>query len=276
MNTSVFDIYTIGIGPSSSHTVGPMRAARRFVTVLEAQGLLARTVKLSAELFGSLGATGKGHHSDRAVLMGLEGESPEEIDVERIIPRCQAITDSGRISLLGRHEIAFDVRVDLVFHRMERLPLHSNGMVFRAFDRDGLLLKDGTYYSVGGGFVAESDGNGALVLRQDGKPFPLPFNNCAELLERCTATGLTIAQLVRENEKSRRGDAEISAGLQRIWTAMQACIQKGIATGGELPGALHVKRRAPLVHQSLISRMEDSIRDPAAVLDWLNACTRSR
>jgi L-serine dehydratase len=270
MAVSVFDIFTIGVGPSSSHTVGPMRAARRFAVGLQEANVLGATARVLVELYGSLGATGKGHGTDRAVMMGLEGESPEEVPPEHIGPRVSAICSEERINLLGSHPIPFVQKRDLVFLRGKRLPLHSNGMLCTAFDADGKELYSRKYYSVGGGFVAEDNGSGTIELKQDETPIPYPFSTGAELLRLCAEHKLPIWKLVLENEKAWRTEEEIHARLDRIWRAFQECVRRGVSTEGELPGGLHVKRRAPKLYASLSSRQEAAFRDPTAVLDWVS------
>jgi len=270
MAVSVFDIFTIGVGPSSSHTVGPMRAARRFVVSLQEANLLPTTARVLVELYGSLGATGKGHGTDRAVLMGLEGETPEEVPPEHIGPRVSAITSDERINLLGTRSIPFVPKRDVIFLRGKRLPLHSNGMLCAAYDADGKEVFSRKYYSVGGGFVADDNGSGTIELKEDDTPIPYPFSTGAELLRLCAEHKLPIWKLVLENEKAWRSEEEIHARLDRIWHAFQECVRRGYSTEGELPGGLHVRRRAPKLYASLSSRQEAAFRDPTAVLDWVS------
>jgi L-serine dehydratase len=270
MAVSIFDLFTLGIGPSSSHTVGPMRAARRFAERLEQEGLLAGTERVRAELFGSLAHTGRGHGTDRAVLMGLEGETPEEIDPDCVEPRVAAIRESGRIALLGRREIPFREGDDLVFNRRDLLPLHSNGMRFTAWDGSGTALDERVYYSVGGGFVVNEGAHGEDQLVEDHTPQPYPFWSGEELLETGGRTGLAIWELMLENEKAWRSEGEVRSGLLRIWEAMQRCVERGCRQTGVLPGGLKVPRRAPALYQELISQPEEAIKDPLTVLDWVN------
>ena len=269
---SVFDLFKIGIGPSSSHTVGPMRAARRFVEAQQQAGTLPRIARVRIELYGSLGATGKGHGSDKAVLLGLLGEAPDTVDIDSIETRLAGIRAQRRIVLAGGREIAFDEREDLLFYRMKTLPLHANGMRFAAFDESGAELDERTYYSVGGGFVVSDDeaaGTGTPAAQPSG-PFPLPFSTGAELLEATARRGDSIAQVMRENERHLRGDAQIDEGLRRIWNAMQACVARGMAADGELPGPLRVRRRAAELRRRLTASPEAGLRDPLAALDWIN------
>jgi L-serine dehydratase len=270
MAISIFDLFTIGIGPSSSHTVGPMRAARRFAETLASGGLLDRTARVRVELFGSLALTGKGHGTDRAVLMGLEGESPEEIDPDSVGPRVKGVRDHHRISLLRHHEIPFREKDDLVFNRRDLLPLHSNGMRFAAWDEAGEPLEERIYYSVGGGFVVNEGASGEDHLVADETVLPYPFLSGADLLKMGEETGLAIWELMLENEKLWRPEAEIRARLLRIWDAMQRCVQRGYRQTGVLPGGLKVPRRAPALYEELTSRPEEGIRDPLTVLDWVN------
>jgi L-serine dehydratase len=274
MAVSVFDLFKIGIGPSSSHTVGPMRAARLFALRLQHDGGLERTARIVSRLYGSLGATGKGHGSDKAVLLGLAGHEPDSIDVETIPALLQAIRSSAKLAVLGSHPIAFDEKRDLVFLRRESLPFHANGMRFAAFDAAGALLAERTYYSVGGGFVVSdevaADGSKQKVVAPDATVLPFPFRSGAELLELTEREGCSIAELMRRNERHWRSDAEIESGLLKIWAVMQACVQRGCKTGGTLPGGFKVRRRAADLHRQLCSNPEAALRDPLQVLDWVN------
>lgn len=274
MAVSVFDLFKIGIGPSSSHTVGPMRAARLFVLRLQHEGLLERTARVKARLYGSLGATGKGHGSDKAVLLGLAGHEPDTVDVDTIPALLQAIRAEGSIALLGRHAVRFDEKTDLTFLRRESLPFHANGMRFEAFEADGAVLAERTYYSVGGGFVVSdevaADGSKQKVVAPDTTVLPHPFHSGAELLALCERERCAIAELMRRNERHWRGDAEIDAGLLKIWDVMQACVQRGCKAHGTLPGGFKVRRRAADLHRQLCSNPEAALRDPLQVLDWVN------
>jgi L-serine dehydratase len=274
MAVSVFDLFKIGIGPSSSHTVGPMRAARMFALRLDHDGLLPRTARVQTLLYGSLGATGKGHGSDKAVLLGLAGHEPDSVDVEAVPGLLARIRTERRVELLGRQAMAFDEAADLVFHRKESLPFHANGMRFVAFDASGAELSSRTYYSVGGGFVVSdevaADGSRQKALVPDATKLPLPFTSGERLLQITQDTGLTIAQVMRRNEQTWRSDAEIDAGLLKIWAVMQACVKRGCATDGILPGGFKVKRRAADLHRTLTSKPEEALRDPLQVMDWIN------
>ncbi len=274
MAVSAFDLFKIGIGPSSSHTVGPMRAARMFALRLAHDGLLERVARVQAQLYGSLGATGKGHGSDKAVLLGLAGHEPDTVDVEAVPALLDTIRGNGRLQLLGRHAIAFTERTDLVFHRKETLPFHANGMRFTAFDAQASEIANRIYYSVGGGFVVSdevaADGSKAKAIVPDTTKLPHPFHSGDRLLEITQQQGCSIAEVMRRNERHWRSDAEIDAGLLKIWAVMQACVKRGCATDGVLPGGFKVKRRAAELHRALTSNPEAALRDPLQVMDWIN------
>ena len=268
MAVSVFDLFTIGIGPSSSHTVGPMRAARQFVHALQAAGDLARITRVEVHLYGSLAATGRGHGTHKALMLGLEGETAEETDVDRLPARIAAITADRRLNLLGQHPIHFDPDQDLVFERRERLPGHPNGMRFVAF-ADHAVVEERVYYSVGGGFVATAGDDGQPVLAERETPLPLPFSTGRELLALCGHHKLAISDVMLRNECAWRPEADVRAGLLRIWEAMQTCVRRGCEREGQLPG-LKLERRAAALHRQL-SRQPDAIQhDPLTVIDWVN------
>ncbi|HMW22904.1 MAG TPA: L-serine ammonia-lyase [Burkholderiaceae bacterium] len=275
MSISVFDLFKIGIGPSSSHTVGPMRAARRFVGALAHDGLLALTARLRCELFGSLGATGKGHGSDKAVLLGLAGHDPETVDVDAVPALLEGIRRSGQLALSPGegtiHAVAFDERSDLLFHRRQSLPQHANGMRFSALAADGALLSQRQYYSVGGGFVV-NDGEAAHGPGDaEHPPLPHPFHSAAELLTLTRRLDCSIAELMRRNERQQRSDAEIDAGLLRIWRVMQDCVAQGCRSVGHLPGGLRVRRRAHALHRSLSAAATAAAASGASPADELQA-----
>jgi L-serine dehydratase len=267
---SVLELFRIGIGPSSSHTVGPMRAARQFASSLREAGLLAYTRAVRAQLYGSLGATGRGHGSDKAVMLGLEGEEPERIDPDTIDARLARIRERAALDLLGQHPIAFSEREHLVFHRRESLPFHPNGMRFSALGSSGEELVGKQYYSVGGGFVVDEQAAGADRIREDDRPLPHPFATGADLLERCQSRGLTISQLMIENETAWRPAPETRAQLTRIWQAMQDCVKRGCGREGVLPGAIKLRRRAAELYRQLSAAPEAALRDPLTILDWVN------
>jgi L-serine dehydratase len=210
VTVSVFDLFSIGIGPSSSHTVGPMRASGRFAASLAAEGLLDRTTRVQSELFGSLGATGHGHGSYNAVLWGLEGEDPETVDVSTGPQRAAEITGTGRLRLGGTHEVDFDPENDLVLHRRRSLPFHPNGMTFTAYEGEQ-VISERTYYSIGGGFVLDDDGSGQPALLPDPTPVPWPFRTGTELLHICRDQGLRISEVMLANECARRPEPEVRA-----------------------------------------------------------------
>ncbi|MFI2665634.1 L-serine ammonia-lyase [Micromonospora carbonacea] len=264
---SVFDLFSVGIGPSSSHTVGPMRAARTFVAGLKADGLLADVARVRAELFGSLGATGHGHGSGPAVLLGLEGEAPETVDTDAVAPRVAAIRAARRLTLLGAQEVDFDPDRDLVLHRRRSLPYHPNGMIFAAYDGGGALLRERTYYSVGGGFVVDEAAAGADRIVPDTTRVPHPFGTGAELLAASAGNGLSISEVMLANELARRTEGEVRAGLLDIWRVMRECVAAGCARDGVLPGGLRVRRRAAELRRGL--EADAGSGDPLRVMDWV-------
>jgi L-serine dehydratase len=274
MAVSVFDLFKIGIGPSSSHTVGPMRAARLFVQRLAHDGLLPGVARVACGLYGSLGATGKGHGSDKAVLLGLLGEAPDTVDVEAVPHLLRQVRQAKALALPGGPTIGFDEKTDLKFWRRETLPFHANGMRLQAWDAAGALLAERCYYSVGGGFVVSdevaADGARQKVIAPDTTTLPLPFHSGAELLALCDREQLSIAGVMRRNEQHWRTDAEIDAGLAAIWQVMQDCVARGCRTDGTLPGGFQVKRRAAPLHRALCANPEAALRDPLQVLDWVN------
>ncbi|WP_283137338.1 L-serine ammonia-lyase [Rhizohabitans arisaemae] len=268
MAISVFDLFKIGIGPSSSHTGGPMAAAHRFARGLHQDGLLERTTGVQTILYGSLGLTGKGHGSDKAVLLGLSGDKPETVEVDRVAERVAAMRKSGTVQLYGLREIPFVVGEHLVFERKKSLPHHSNGMTFTAFGEDGAILRERTFYSVGGGFVVDENAMGADRIKADDTELPHPFTTAAELLDRCAETGLSIPALMMENERAfGRTDEQVRAELLAIWDVMKSCVRRGCATEGVLPGGLKVRRRAPQLRRRLT--VEDASKDPLQVMDWV-------
>ena len=271
MAVSTFDLYKIGIGPSSSHTVGPMRAAARFVEHhLAEAGRLGDVARVRAEVFGSLALTGRGHGTDKAVLMGLEGHWPNRIDPDLIPAALERIRGSKLVRLHGGREIAFNEKSDLVMNKRQKLPFHTNGMRFIAYDANGAEIASRDYYSVGGGFVVNQDEAAEDRIVADTTPVAHPFSSGDELLARCAESGLSIAQLMLENERAWRSDDEVIAGLRELWQAMQDCVARGIRETGTLPGGLHVSRRAPSLHAELSAKPEAAMRDPLTVLDWVN------
>jgi L-serine dehydratase len=267
MAVSVFDLFKVGIGPSSSHTVGPMRAARLFASRLAGDGVLRQVAGVRCELFGSLGATGHGHGSVKAVVLGLEGEQPELVDPVTAEPRVAAVRAEGKLRLAGEQPVAFSVDEDVVLHRRRRLEFHSNGMIFRALDADGRELLRREYYSVGGGFVLDEDDKGNPAIVADRTMVRYPFRTGEELLAQTRETGLRISDVMLANELAWRGEAEIRAGLLHIWSVMQECVARGIQATGVLPGGLKVRRRAAALHAQLTAPGDDA--DPLRAMDWV-------
>jgi L-serine dehydratase len=269
-STSIFELFKIGIGPSSSHTVGPMVAARRFVAALEDDGLLNRVADLRCELFGSLGATGRGHGSDRAVMLGLMGEQPHDTDTRLAEGRVAAILESGEIELLGHHTVPFRDRTHLILHKRRSLPYHPNGMRFTAADQFGHTLADRCFYSVGGGFVVDENAvRGDDPLTTNPINLPYPFRSGRELLALCRRDQIRISDLMLANEQVRLPEAEIRTRLLDIWRVMRECVETGCRTEGVLPGGLKVKRRAPDLYRSLESNNK-TIASPLGTMDWVN------
>tara|TARA_R110000868_G_scaffold12762_6_gene60356 strand:+ start:2487 stop:3881 length:1395 start_codon:yes stop_codon:yes gene_type:complete len=267
---SVFDLFKIGIGPSSSHTVGPMRAAALFSGALAERRLLERTARLQVRLYGSLSATGVGHGSDRAVIMGLMGEWPDQVDPSSIEPRIAQLLASGQLPLGGRVSIGFDWSRDMLLLD-ENLPYHPNAMTLSAFAADGSLLHENTYYSVGGGFVVDAEQAASGQLDQDHTQLPYDFNSAEELLSLCKAHGLRVSELMMANEKAWRSEAEIRSGLMRLWQAMRDCVEQGLQHEGTLPGGLNVKRRAAKLHRSLQEMSKPNvIGSTLSGMEWVN------
>jgi L-serine dehydratase len=266
MPVSVFDLLKIGVGPSSSHTVGPMRIALRFVRELEARHELDAVAELEVRLYGSLALTGRGHATDRAVLLGLMGHDPETVALDHCADWIAQVRASGRIMLLGRHAAPFDERKNLVFQGQKSLPLHPNGMKLIARDAAGSVLHEQTFYSVGGGFIASEQ-----ELREPAAAravsWPHPYRSAAELLERCAHRQSSIADIAMENELTMRTRPEVLAGLDRLRGAMFDCMDRGLAAEGFLPGGLKVQRRARILHEGLQRPAAQPLRE----LDWVNA-----
>ncbi len=269
MAISVFELFTIGIGPSSSHTVGPMRAARRFSIRLQEHDLLGDVSRIVIRLYGSLGATGRGHGTDKAVILGLEGEAPETVDVEGIAARMTTIQEQASLSILGDYPVAFDFRNDLIFEKRESLPGHPNGMRFVALAADGSELLSRIYYSVGGGFVVNENKTDGPVIVESSRQLPFVFDSGEDLLSLCEKHDISISELMLKNELAWRDKDGIHRDLMKIWEAMQACVKRGCATTGLMPG-LKVKRRAALLYQQLTSQAEAALRDPLTIMDWVN------
>jgi L-serine dehydratase len=272
MNISVFDIFKIGIGPSSSHTVGPMRAAKRFAERLVDEAAFSRTASIKVELYGSLGHTGHGHGSDTAVTLGLEGESPDTVDVDAVPARLARVRERNRIALLGGREVAFSIAESIVFHRREKLPLHSNGMRFAALDAAGVTLFERVYYSVGGGFVVNHEGKPDTLSGEGGAQdvvVPHPYESGADLLRLCAERGLCISTLMLENERATLPEPEVRAKLLAIAQAMEACVERGCRKEGILPGGLKVPRRAASIFRKLQAASRTDA-DPLVIMDWVH------
>ena len=267
MAVSVFDLFRIGIGPSSSHTVGPMRAAALFALSLQREGLLQSTAGVKAELFGSLGATGKGHGSDIGIMLGLMGHQPDRVDIDAVPGLIRQVRERETLSLLGTHEIAFRERQHLLLLRGQVMPEHPNGMQFSAFDGSGATLRQTRYLSVGGGFVVTVGAeNSALLTAYQQVPYPITSGD--GMLALCRQHGMSISELMWANERCWRSDEEIRSQLLRLWSVMRECVQRGLASGGTLPGPFKVQRRAPLLAAQL--RAQCASADPLSVLDWVN------
>ena len=275
MAISAFDLFKIGIGPSSSHTVGPMRAASMFVADLRDARVLRDVVRIGAEMYGSLGATGRGHGTPKAVMLGLEGERPESVDVGAIPERIEAIRRDGTLRLNGDHPIAFNEKTDLLLHRRKGLPLHPNGMRFTAYGAGGGVsaehkqLLTRIYYSVGGGFVLDESGSGVGTIVEDVRSLVYPFTTAAELLAHCDASGQGISDIMLANELAWRREKATRFGLLKIWEAMQECVDRGCRNDGVLPGGLKIPRRAPKLYAQLLAKPEASLSDPLTALDWV-------
>jgi L-serine dehydratase len=269
MTISVFELFKIGIGPSSSHTVGPMKAAHLFAHGLAESGLLPQVAAVRAELYGSLGATGKGHGTDKAVILGLLGEHPETVDTTHVEHRIAELRAAQQIEILGRHPVPWHDRQHLLFKRTA-LPFHPNGMKFYALGAGDEILVERTYYSVGGGFVVDETATGSERVQEDATVLPFTFASGDELLELCKRHHLAISQVMLENEKAWRSEAEVRAGLLHIWEVMQECVQRGVTAKGILPGGMRVRRRAAELYHKLVARPEAILQDPLNVMDWVN------
>lgn len=269
MSLSVLDLFSIGIGPSSSHTVGPMRAARLFTDKLASSGEIERTVRVQADLFGSLSATGIGHGTDAAVVMGLAGLDPETLDADRAPVMVEEISTSGRLPLSGEYPVDFDRRADVVMRRNESMPDHPNGMRFTAYHADG-VIDEQEYYSVGGGFVVEASEFGQAA-NQNADTEPFPFTSAGELMKHCEAEQKSIAEIMLANELSRHDEAHLRAELLQVWNVMQECVENGCTRpDSTLPGGLEVRRRAPRLRRQLLAEAETSNGDPLGAIEWVN------
>jgi len=270
MAVSVFELFKIGIGPSSSHTVGPMKAAHTFVQRLGDANLFGRLARVQVTLYGSLAFTGRGHGTDKAVMLGLSGNLPDQIDPDDIDEILEEIQRSGGIQLPENCRINFEQKTDLLFNKRETLPHHSNGMRFEAFDQNHEPILERDYYSVGGGFVVNHDEAAADQILKDKTELPFAFSSGDELLELCASHDMRIADIMMANEKVWRDEQEIRAGLLKIWAAMQSCIRRGYTSSGVLPGGLKVVRRAPGLYQRLSEEDKNEHQDPLKIIDWVN------
>lgn len=270
MAVSLFEIFKIGIGPSSSHTVGPMRAARQFIQNIESNGRLAEVESVLVELFGSLAMTGEGHATDIALLLGLEGETPEAVNTETVEHRVNYITREGSLHLLQKRRISFDRATGILFHKGKRLPYHSNAMRFKAFDRSGKELSTQIIYSVGGGFTVDHEQIFTTSDNEGQSSVPFPFTTCSELLEHCQLQGKMIYEIMLENEKLWREEPEIREGILRIWNVMKLSVQNGIEKEGILPGGLNVRRRAAQIYRNLTESSQTLRDDPSKLFDWVS------
>lgn len=268
MSLSALDLFTIGIGPSSSHTVGPMRAAAQFVRYIEAAGMASEVIRLGCDLYGSLAATGKGHGTDIAVMLGFAGDDPETVDVDSVPERVSRIKSTGKLPVCWGGELDFVAKRDLDFKRLKPLPLHPNGMHFTAIDAAGQVVHEEIYYSLGGGFVATD-----AEMKQPSVAdvaVGRPFANAAELMRHCENEGLGVSDVMLENESAFRPEEETRARLDAIWSAMQSCVGRGCCGEGILPGGLEVRRRAKSIHDRLRNSPEAALSDPLTILDWVN------
>ncbi|WP_299199864.1 L-serine ammonia-lyase [uncultured Amphritea sp.] len=270
MALSIFDLFKVGIGPSSSHTVGPMVAANRFTDELQQRGQLDQADQVKVGLYGSLALTGKGHSTDVAVMLGLLGEQPDQVDPDSVPLFIAEIKQSGQLNLAAQRMIPFCPDTDLQFNFAQSLPKHPNGIRFQAFDAAGIVLHDAVFYSIGGGFVLSDAEAGEPPLSDDSVSIPYDFNSGAELLQLCQQSGLSVAQIMLENERAWRSDEEIRAGLRNIWQVMDRCIRRGCGVEGELPGGLRIKRRARELYEELRNSPEASFKDQLTVMDWIN------
>ncbi len=269
MSISVFNLFSIGIGPSSSHTVGPMKAACDFVNRLNNLAKLRDVHRIQIELFGSLAFTGKGHGTDSAILLGLEGQLPESVDPDNIQPRAKQIIEQQSINLAGKQATPFHYETDFIFNFKDLLPAHTNGMRYSAFDSEQKLMSEQIYYSIGGGFIITAE-EAAHPHESTTSDFPYPFASAKSLLELCEANKMTIAELMLANECSLRPESEVKHRLMHIAHIMQECIAKGCDTKGILPGGLNIKRRAPQLHEKLLSKGKPTSKDQMDSMEWLN------
>ena len=270
MAVSVFDLFKVGIGPSSSHTVGPMRAAYLFCQQLKHRDILNQTASIKTDLFGSLGHTGKGHGTDKAIILGLSGYKPDAIDPDIIDDILSQVHKQQSIAMSAKQKITFNYKKHLKFHKRKTLPLHSNGMRFVAYDADDNELLSKDFYSVGGGFIISHHKLAQKEIVEDTTELPFPFNSGEQLLVLCQTNNMTIAEIMYANEKTWFNKRSINKQLDNLWQVFKACVDRGLNSPGELPGGLKVKRRAPELFQSLRDKPQAALRDPLTILDWVN------
>ncbi len=270
MTLSVFDLFSIGIGPSSSHSVGPMRAARMFLTDSDQPGLFRQFGQVNVELYGSLALTGKGHATDIAIMLGLLGLRPEEVDPDQVEQLISQVRKTKMLQLLGDKPIAFEDTTNIQFLRRQSLPYHPNGLRFIAKSAEGVVLREQVYYSIGGGFVLTEQQAASGNSAPERPPAPHPFRKAIELINLCQQNDCPISQIVLKNEMTWRSETEVRDKLLEIWRVMQACVERGCSQDGVLPGGLNVRRRAAAMRRSLINRPESSLRDPLSILDWVD------
>lgn len=268
MALSVLDLFSVGIGPSSSHTVGPMRAAKLFADGLKGDGQLAATARVQTELFGSLGATGRGHGSDKAVVLGLKGLDPETVDTFTADDQVAAAALDAELHIAGVHRVDFNWEEDVVLHRRKSLPAHPNGMTFRALDHAGAVLSERSFYSIGGGFVVDGDARGGDKVVADDTVLPYPFSTADELLQICSREGMSISDVMLANELTWRSEAELREQLLGLWAVMKECVQNGCNAEGILPGGLKVTRRAPALYKTLSA--DSATKDALHAMEWVN------
>ena len=269
MTVSVFDLFSIGIGPSSSHTVGPMKAAKNFVSTVETAGQLPATQRIVVELFGSLAYTGKGHGTDLAILLGLEGHTPDSVNPDLIKPRAHEIMTQHSINLCGKHTLAFHPETDLIFNYKDLLPVHTNGMRFTVKNAAGDVLHTQIYYSIGGGFIVTAE-EAALQLTSFDKPVPYPFASMKELFQQCEKQNASIRDIMFANESALHQPEDVKQRLLAIARVMRECIEKGCGSEGILPGGLNVRRRAPALMQKLLMKGMPRSHEATDSMTWLN------
>tara|TARA_B100000579_G_scaffold407808_1_gene395368 strand:- start:345 stop:1745 length:1401 start_codon:yes stop_codon:yes gene_type:complete len=269
MAISVFDLFKIGIGPSSSHTVGPMIAARKFILSIEESKQLEKVNRIKSEMFGSLGATGKAHGTPKAIILGLEGEEPDQVDATLISKRIKKIYSVGKINLLGKKMIDYDHEADLKLYRRKSLPFHPNGMTFSAYDEKGGEVLKKTYYSVGGGFVVDDSNEKGNYIAEDETEITYPYDKATELLEYCEKHSLNISDVMLANESAWRPENKTREGLLHLWSVMQEVVNQGISNEGLLPGGLNVERRSHKLYLQLTKKSDKKSDDPLTILDWV-------